>query len=161
MAQLDIANNHLIQVEDKNEKEITEANEDQTLSNMELKSESNNEEKANIQILSFTEYRAMFPTDRREFWKLYRAKGAIDSRKIEHFGCDSCLTKMFNNKDKIKYMVKEGKLVGVNCNHDLCEECIDRTIYEVNGYIYRLGFRGYKRKADEESKQDKEEKHNK
>jgi hypothetical protein len=151
----------VILVEYKNVKEVNKINEDQTLLNMDVNAESNNEEKSDIQILSFTGYRTMFPTERREFWKLYRAKGPLDGRKIEHFGCDSCLTKMFNNKDKIKYMVKEGKLVGVNCNHDLCDECIDRTIYEVNGYIYRLGFRGYKRKAEEELKEDKEEKQKK
>lgn len=125
--------------------------------NGELKKEDLKDDKK-IQHLTYVEYKKLFPSDRREYWKIFRAKGAIDSRKIEQYGCNCCFDKIFENKEKIKFVLTEGKLTGVKLDFEICIDDVERTIYEVNAYLVRLGFKGQKRKCSAEEREIEDEK---
>ena len=97
---------------------------------------------------SFTEYRELFPQDRRtrEFWKLFKIKGSLDNRHLNFVVCNTCGSKIFNDKEKLKFNVdKEGKLTSLNINFDLCEDCVAVNIFQTNSYIFKYGL---KRKAE-------------
>lgn len=91
-------------------------------------------------ILNYKEYLKQYPfnTRAKEFWKLFRVRGSLENRHIPFYMCQHCSNKLYNNQEKLKFEVdSEEKFAGCHINFILCEDCIERNIFEVNNYIYK------------------------
>ena len=94
----------------------------------------------NNKSFSYAKYIEEYPSNSRarEYWKLFKVKGPLDSRHLCYYLCQFCSTQLYNDKEKLKFNVdNQGNLLGVDINFKLCENCIERNIYETNTYIYK------------------------
>lgn len=95
-------------------------------------------------IFSFTEYIKEFPSNKRvrEFWKLFKTRGSLDNRHLCFNICQDCANYLFNDKEKLKFETdKDSELLCVLIGFKLCEDCVERNVFEVNSYIYKYALR--------------------
>ena len=74
----------------------------------------------------------------REYWKLFKVRGSLDNRHINFIVCNNCSSNIFNDKNKIKFKVDtDGTITSTIISFDLCENCVNRNVFEVNSYIFK------------------------
>ena len=91
-------------------------------------------------IFAYIEYLKQFPLNKsaKEFWKVFKIRGGIDNRHLSFNVCKTCTDRVFKDKEKLK--VETDKDSNISClviSFRLCEECIDRNVFETNSYIYK------------------------
>lgn len=109
---------------------------------------------------SYSEYIEEYPKNRRarEYWKLFKVKGPLDSRHVSYYLCEYCSNQLYNNKEKLTFEVDaDGNLACVKICFKLCEDCIERNIYETNTYIYKYSLKHKARINNTIELDDKEE----
>ena len=92
----------------------------------------------------YSDYLKKYTSDyrAREYWKLFKIRGRKDNRHIQFNLCESCITNLYANKNKLMCNInKEGKLQNINISIDICELCIERNLFEVSSYVYKCSLK--------------------
>ena len=95
-------------------------------------------------VFTLLEYIKEFPLKRnaKEFWKLFKVRGALDNRHLSFNVCRDCANTIYNDKEKLKIETdKESNLSSILISFRLCEDCAERNVYEVNSYIFWCGYK--------------------
>ena len=93
-------------------------------------------------LFTFPEYLNEFTLHRRarEFWKLFKIRGSLDNRHLCFNICHDCANILFNDKEKLKFETdKESNLASILISFRLCEDCVERNVFETNSYIFKYG----------------------
>ena len=91
-------------------------------------------------LYTLSEYIKEFPLNKRvrEFWKLFKTRGSLDNRHLSFNICRDCSNYLFENKERLKFETdEESNFLCVLISFRLCEDCVERNIFEVNSYIFK------------------------
>ena len=92
----------------------------------------------------YSDYLKKYSSDyrARKYCKLFKIRGRKDNRHIQFNLCESCITNLYANKNKLMCNInKEGKLQNINISIDICELCIERNPFKVSSYIYKCSLK--------------------
>ena len=95
------------------------------------------------QIFSYVEFLKQFPSNSRarEYWRLFKVKGGLDNRHLSFNICQLCTSNLFKDKERLKIELDKDSNCCSIISFKLCEDCIERNIFETNSYIYKYSLK--------------------
>ena len=91
-------------------------------------------------IFSYTEFLKEFPFKKRarEFWKLFKLRGTLENRHLNFNVCQDCANRLFKDDEKLKFETDhDSNFSSLLISFRLCEDCVERNIFETNSYIFK------------------------
>ena len=90
-------------------------------------------------IFTFSEYLKEF-TFLKRILEIVQIHGSLDNHHLCFNICHDCANIVFNDKEKLKFETdKESNLASILISFRLCEDCVERNVFETNSYIFKYG----------------------